>query len=478
MLALPDTAFLVIGLLTGGSGLIFLWTDRRNLASRALSFCLLAIGIDLLLPRSLGDAEPPWLVATSMLLELIAIYFGIEWGRRIGQTARKASRIASNGLFRTSQVLVVIYTGLNLGYLAIFPEHATTDAEGFFRTRGVEIAVFVPIIGTSMLLSAIAITTLMVAGIDRAEIPRLRALFFAAPFLLAGLVLNAEWVPPVMALGLLIFLSGSVRYLIIQSRRGQFMRQFLSPEVAKVVQAEGIEKALQRERRIMSVVTCDLRGFTAYARERDSSEVIDILEQYYDMVGDVAAVHGGTIKDHAGDGVLILVGAPVAMKDHARRAALLALELADRGQKMLEEVAPELGLGVGVTTGNLTVGAIKGAGRLEYVAVGNAVNLAARLCDRAENGEVLSDQRTQEMLGSDDGIHAQERPPEPLKGFAQAIPVTALFADEAPSLAKPRRGRGRRRRGIGSRRSGRKRAAALKGNSSPTAPEASTPQDK
>ncbi len=453
----PDTSFLVIGLLTAGSGLIFLWTDRRNRASQALAWCLLAMGFDLLLPRSLDGSEPWWLAAISLTLEFVAITFGIEWGRRIGQTAGDKARLAANGLFRSSQLLILIFWLLSLGYLAIFPESATSDEEGLFRAKAGEIAVFVPIIGTSMLLSAIAILILLATRIDSAEVPRLRALFFAAPFLLFGLVLNAEWVPVSIAFGLLIFLSGSVRYLILQSRRGQFMRQFLSPEVAKIVQAEGIDKALQRERRLLSVVTCDLRGFTAFARERDSDEVMDLLEQYYEVVGEVASAHGGTIKDHAGDGVLILVGAPAPMVDHARRAALLALELMKRGQELLRESAPDLGLGIGIATGTTTVGAIKGAGQLEYVAVGNAVNLAARLCNRAEDGEILSDVRTQENLGSEGGIRSEERRPEPLKGFPQPIPVCALSTDLELNYAKPRSGK-RRLGNIGARRKSRRKS--------------------
>ncbi|GEM_PF-321349 len=453
---LPEIPFLVIGLLTVGSGLIFLWTDRSNRASRALAWCLLAIGCNLLTDRS-DDGAMPWqAVVFTLTLEFLAIYFGIEWGRLIGQTASTGPRRAANILFRFSQLLAIIYWLMSLGYLAIFPEDATTDAEGFIRARAGEAAVFIPILGTSMLLSAIAIGILLIARIDRAEVPRLRALFFAAPFLTAALVINTEWVPVTIAMGLLIFLSGSVRYLILQSRRGQFMRQFLSPEVARIVQQEGLDRALQRERRVLSAVACDLRGFTAFARERDSGEVIDILERYYDVVGEVAAAHGGTIKDHAGDGVLILVGAPVAIEDHARRAALLGLELMDRTQKLLAELAPELGMGIGIATGTMTVGAIKGAGRLEYVAVGNAVNLAARLCDRAENGEVLADLRTSQQLQAEDGIRTEERRPEPLKGFPQPIPIQALFAEHAPSYSKPRRKR--RWRGLAARRKARREA--------------------
>ena len=442
-----NISFLVIGLMTSGSGLIFLWTDRRNSASRALSYCLLAIGVRLLAESNQEGDPGIWMTAFALMMESVSILAGVEWGRRIGLTAEGRATKTANLLFRASQLLILIYWALSLGYLIIFPDAATSDEEGFFRARAAEVAVFVPIVGTAMLLAAIAIIILVTTRIDRAEVPRLRALFLAGPFLLSALVLNAEWVPVTIALGLLIFISGSVRYLILQSRRGQFMRQFLSPEVARMVSTEGIERTLQRERRILSVVSCDLRGFTQFARTHDSNTVVSLLEDYYNVVGEVAELHGGTIKDHAGDGVLILVGAPLPIEEHARRAVLLALELMQRGQALLQQSAGNLGLGIGIATGHTTVGAIRGAGRLEYVAVGNPVNLSARLCDRAADGEVLADTRTADDLLPQDEVHIQERPPEPLKGFAEPIPVCALSADAIPAFTPKviRRRKSRRR---------------------------------
>ncbi|MDX1497601.1 MAG: adenylate/guanylate cyclase domain-containing protein, partial [Salinisphaeraceae bacterium] len=414
--------------------------------------CLMAIGVRLLVESGPSEADSAWwLTAFTLTMEGISILAGVEWGRRIGKTASGLAAKTANGLSRFSQIITLVYVGLSLGYLAIFPEQAMSDEDGVFRTRATEVAVFVPVLGSAMLLSAIAIIILISTRIDRAEVPRLRALFFAAPFLLAALVLNNQWVPVTIALGLLIFISGSVRYLVIQSRRGQFMRQFLSPEVARMVNTEGLERTLQRERRVLSVVTCDLCGFTQFARTHDSNVVVSLLEDYYNIVGKIAARHGGTVKDHAGDGVLILVGAPLEIEDHARRAGLLALELMQEGQALLKASAGELGLSIGIATGHTTVGAIRGAGRLEYVAVGNPVNLAARLCDRAENGEILADQRTAEALVADDSVYVSQRPPEPLKGFPEPIPVCAITAEHIPQIED--RSKRRRRRRLRSRKS-------------------------
>lgn len=431
-------AVILLGMMTLGAGAIFAWFDRRMPASRALALCLIAIGARLFLDSVPHDGQSFWTwltAATIATLEALAIGAGIEWARRIGRTAQQRYRYSINGLFIASQILILVYWGLNIGYLAIAPEQATSDAPGILTVRPLEWAIFAPIIGTSVFLSTLAVVLLLTMRIDPAESARLVSLSLAAPFLLAGLALKSEWVPFSLAMGLLIFIAGSVRYLILQSRRGQFMSQFLSPEVARMVRLEGMDRALHRERRLLSVVVCDLRGFTSFARTADSERVVSVLEAYYQVIGQVAAEHGGTVKDHAGDGVLILVGAPVPKEDHARRALLLALELVREGQTLLRAMAPELGLGVGVTTGHATVGAIQGASRLEYVAIGNPVNLAARLCDRAEDGEVLSDTRTVEALRPEDTVHIQERPPQPLKGFSDPIPVCAVSADSIPPYA-------------------------------------------
>ncbi len=424
--------------MAAGCGAIFLHLDSANPASRALAACMSAIGLRLLLHNADQDVSSVFgmlLAGLVTTLEAFAILAGIDWGRRIGRTGGGGMHWGIRVLFILSQVLVVVYWGLDLGYLLLAPAAAVAESADAIQLSGFEWALFAPVLGTALLLAGIAIAILAATRADRAESIRLRALQFAAPFLLAALVVRDDYAPVLLTIGLLIFLAGSVRYLVVQSRRGQFMSQFLSPEVVNLLRTQGVDLALQRERRVLSVVFCDLRGFTSFARTHDSGLVVQVLEQYYNVVGEVAAAYGGTVKDHAGDGVLILVGAPLPVADHEHRAAQLALELCERGNLALETIAPGLGLGLGVATGNTTVGAIHGAGRLEYVAVGNPVNLAARLSDRAIAGEVLADMRTAEGIGPDAGIEALRRDPEPLKGFSDPIPVCALVVRQAPAAA-------------------------------------------
>jgi adenylate cyclase len=158
--------------------------------------------------------------------------------------------------------------------------------------------------------------------------------------------------------------------------------------------------------------------------------VIEILREYYDAVGVAAAACGGTIKDQAGDGVLILVGAPIEFPDHAQRAIRLAGQIREVGIALTRQWSNhemQLGVGVGVASGFATVGVIGGASRLEYTAVGTPVNLASRLCSEAVHGEVLVDARTVELLGTGQtGIQLNAGNALQLKGFAAPVPSYVL----------------------------------------------------
>ncbi|MDP9142629.1 MAG: adenylate/guanylate cyclase domain-containing protein [Pseudomonadota bacterium] len=371
-----------------------------------------------------SNVSPLAHIATETLIA-ISIFGGIEWGRRIGVGTEGGVARAANILFRISQGLVVIYWALGIGYTIIFPELATSDGAGLVARSGVEFAVFVPVLGSAMLLSAIAILLMHFARrVDPAEAMRLRALMLAAPFLLSGIVIQGTPMALLMATGLLIYLAASVRFLVIQQQRGQFMSRFVSPQLAHLARQTSALALQRRERRNITAVACDLRGFTAYARAEDSEQVIELLERYYSIIGAVAAAHGGTVKDHAGDGVLILVGAPVTMPKRELASAAMALEIRTRVSEMLTESGVPLGIGVGIASGEATVGAIHGAGRLEYVAVGNAVNLASRLCGRALDGEVLADADTVRALA--DRCIVIPHAAEPLKGYLEPVVVYAI----------------------------------------------------
>ncbi|AXQ30095.1 adenylate/guanylate cyclase domain-containing protein [Solimonas sp. K1W22B-7] len=420
-----DSAHFIVALVLAGTALIFAKSDLASRSTRSLSLCLLCMGVAVLL----GEHEEESNIVHAMLttfFKAASVVAGIEWGRRISRTARGKPRAAANGLFIAAHVFALIWSVLALGYILVLPEQALKMREGIVDAGALELAVGAPLIGLAMLCAAIAIVILRLSKIDAAEMARLRALFWAAPFLLAGLAITDALVPFTLTIGLLIFLAGSVAYFSIQASRGAFMKQFLSTDVARMVQTQGLEAVLKRERRPLSIVVCDLRGFTAFAAEHDSDEVTTVLERFYEVVGNVAGKYDATVKDHAGDGVLLLVGAPLVQEHHESVAVRLAVDLLQQGRDLLRNASPRVGLGIGVAAGNTTIGAIRGAGRLEYVAVGNAVNLAARLCQRALDGEILISQSVAAAMEAVADHAVEAGAPLQLKGFAEAIPVHNL----------------------------------------------------
>lgn len=411
--------FHLVGLFTAGFGTIFFWTDRQGRASRALALCLFVLGVRLFLAPLEISAPSIAVTALARTMEALCILAGMEWARRIAETVPRRIARAANALFRAAQIVTLVYAGLSLGYLALNPEDAISNVPGVFRVRALEWAVFAPVLGSALLLAGIAILLLLFGRADPAESIRLRALMLAAPFLISALMVQPAKVPYSIALGLLVILFGAVRYLMVQGRRGQLMSQFLAPEVSTLMRHKGPEQVLRRERRVISAVFCDIRGFTRYTETNPTTAVVQLLEQYYAVVGSAAAVESATVKDHAGDGVLLLLGAPVAHRNHAERAARLAVSLAEKLRPLL--AMQGLGVGIGVASGEATVGAIQGAGRLEYVAVGPVINLAARLCQAAGNGEVLLDRSTLQAL-----------PPEQAQAFARADDALLMKGIEGP----------------------------------------------
>jgi class 3 adenylate cyclase len=197
--------------------------------------------------------------------------------------------------------------------------------------------------------------------------------------------------------------------------------------------------AKRLRRHELTVLACDLRGFTAFLEAADPEKVVALLRDYYSAVAEVVATFGATIKDHAGDGVLVLVGANGPSDGHARRAVQLAVAIRERADAaLLRARGPEgsVTLGIGIASGDVTVGEIEAGSRLESIAVGTPVNLAARLCARAGSGQILLDEGTATLIGA--GATTELEPLEAvrLKGFARAVRVFEVRDPAATRLGR------------------------------------------
>ncbi|WP_395710026.1 adenylate/guanylate cyclase domain-containing protein [Reyranella sp.] len=211
-----------------------------------------------------------------------------------------------------------------------------------------------------------------------------------------------------------------------RSERIGRLRRFLPPQVAELIDRTGDDRVLDGRRVDVVVIFCDLRGFTAFSAGAEAETVISVLREYHNALERAVSAHEATLINFFGDGVMVLVNAPVSCSDPALRAVKLANDMQGSVQKLLigwRALDSRLGFGVGLAMGPATVGRIGSEGRLHYTAIGNVVNLASRLCASAEDGEILIDRVAAREVGSK--VSLVELDPRKLKGFDQPVPVYA-----------------------------------------------------
>ena len=170
------------------------------------------------------------------------------------------------------------------------------------------------------------------------------------------------------------------------------LKRFLSPQVADLVMASGDEGILRSHRQAITVVFCDLRGFTAFAETAEPEEVMALINQYHECLGALIHKYEGTLDRFVGDGLDVLFNDPLPCPDPSLRAVRMAAEMRERiGELSIawRKHGHDLGFGIGIAHGYATLGRIGFEGRLDYSAIGTVVNLAARLCGEALDGQIL-----------------------------------------------------------------------------------------
>jgi adenylate cyclase len=219
-------------------------------------------------------------------------------------------------------------------------------------------------------------------------------------------------------------------------RRNQFIREtfgrYTSDDIVGVLldMPEGLK--LGGEKREVTLLMSDLRGFTAMAERLEATEVVSLLNHYLSVMVELIHLTGGTIDEIIGDAIFVLFGAPMVMPDAAQRAARCALEM----QKAMRGVNehnfkmgwPEIEMGIGIHTGEVVVGNIGSTKRSKYAVVGSTVNLTARIESFTVGGQVLVSPTlinaagTGLILGDEVKVHA--------KGMREALGCRELLGHE------------------------------------------------
>ncbi len=185
--------------------------------------------------------------------------------------------------------------------------------------------------------------------------------------------------------------------------------------------------SLGGEIRHVTMLFCDIRGFTAITENMPPADVIELLNEHMTALTDVAYAHGGIVDKFVGDLIMVLFGAPLTTGEDAVRAVQCALSMLQVRRKLNEVCKHSLEVGIGLATGSVVAGCMGSDQRLSYTVLGHRVNLASRLCSIAQAGEIIMDEET--YADSKSFINAAPMPPMQLKGISEAVHPWRVVVD-------------------------------------------------
>lgn len=216
-------------------------------------------------------------------------------------------------------------------------------------------------------------------------------------------------------------LEERVKQQVAEIERMGRLKRYLSPQVAETL-LKGDDNVFKSHRREITVVFLDLRGFTAFSDSAEPEEVMELLKNYHAEMGKLIFKYEGTLERFAGDGIMVFFNDPIPCDNHTERAVRMSVDMRARVSELRQQwlrKGYELDLGIGLASSYATLGTIGFEGRMDYGAVGNVTNLAARLCDEAKGGQILTNQKTLSKIE----VLVDAAPLEELhlKGFARPV---------------------------------------------------------
>lgn len=230
-------------------------------------------------------------------------------------------------------------------------------------------------------------------------------------------------------------LEQKVAEQITEIERMARLRRYLPAQVADLIVATGNGDALlQSHRREVTVVFCDLRGFTAFAETAEPEEVMTVLGEYHSCLGEQITRHEGTLERFVGDGIVVIFNDPLPCAGHTERAVSMAVAMRDAIDEHSERWRKRgyvLGFGIGIDRGHATIGQIGFDQRSDYAVIGTVPNHAARLCEEAKSRQILVSQR---VFGAVEPLIESIPVGElTLKGFHHPMPAYEIVRWLGPS---------------------------------------------
>jgi len=227
------------------------------------------------------------------------------------------------------------------------------------------------------------------------------------------------------------------RYTERQKRRQvqAMFGRYVSPRVVdQLVKNPALANPSGRKERL-TVFFSDIRGFTSMSEKMEPQEVQRLLGEYFTEMTRILFKYGGTLDKFMGDAVMAFFGNPEPQPDHAARAVRMALEMREAvkrlNQKWASEGRPAIGVGMGINTGDVTVGNLGSPEFLDYTVIGDTVNLACRLEQNAKAGDILITQATCDEIK--DTVEVERMEPIRVKGKSEPVAVYRVVGRRQPS---------------------------------------------
>jgi len=231
-------------------------------------------------------------------------------------------------------------------------------------------------------------------------------------------------------------LAARVDTQVQEIERTRRLSSYLAPQVVHAITSGQSTHAMANARKQLTMVFADIRGFTDFSDVAEPEEVIGYLNAYLSRMTDLVFKYEGTLDKFLGDGMLVFFNDPLPQPDHARRAVQMALDMHEQAREMRQDWnLPEtpFSLGVGISTGFVTVGTIGSEHRMEYTVIGTQVNLAARLVNVAEPGQIIISQRTYDLVR--DMVDVEQVGPLNVKGFQKAVTAYNVIGLKGVTIA-------------------------------------------
>ncbi len=217
-------------------------------------------------------------------------------------------------------------------------------------------------------------------------------------------------------------LEGRVEKQVEVLQRTRRLKRFLSPQLAELIISADKSDLLNSHRQEITVVFCDLRGFTAFSELGEPEEVMGVLQDYHTAMGQLIFKYGGTLERFTGDGLMVFFNDPIPCDDPSEKAVKMAVSMRDTVAALnnkWKKKGYNLGFGIGIDKGYATLGRIGFEGRFDYAAIGTVTNTASRLCDNAQPDQILISQKV--FVDVEDMVNVDMVGDLSLKGLHRSI---------------------------------------------------------